>query len=42
MGRSRKRLVDEKELLDKNKIRSTKLMLFLMSGLKERFYKEIN
>ena len=37
MGRSRKRLVDEKELLNKNKIGSTKLMIFSMTGLKERF-----
>jgi hypothetical protein len=35
MGRSRKRLVDEKELLDENMIRSTKLMIILMSGLKK-------
>ena len=36
MGRSRKRLVDEKELLNKNKIISKKLMIFLMTGPKER------
>ena len=42
MGRSRNRLVDEKELLDENKIRPTKVMIFSMSGLMERLYKETN
>ena len=42
IGRSRKRLVDEKELLDENKIRPTKVMIFSMSRLMERFYKETN
>ena len=42
MGRLRKKIVDEKELLDENKIRPTKVMIFSMSRLMERFYKETN
>ena len=41
-GRLRKRLVDEKELFNENKIRSIKVMIFLISGLMERICKETN
>ena len=34
MGRSRVRLVDEKELLNKNRTKSTKMRIYLMLGLK--------
>ena len=34
MGRSRVGLVDEKELLNKNKTKSTKIRIYLMTGLK--------
>ena len=34
MGRSRVRLVDEKELLNKNKTISTKMRIYLMTWLK--------
>ena len=35
MGRSRVRLVDEKELLNKNKTKSTKIRIYLMNVLKK-------
>ena len=40
MGRSRTRLVDEKELLNENKMKSTKMMIYKMTGLIKYFFRK--